>query len=237
MAQLDSHIRIPPHSRSQPPALPLWALTLRCVEFATIFGGIPLLFMHRVVSPGSLMPFLVLTAAVLTGILLLDPSFDRRRLFNASGARSQVRAIFWKFLLGGTALLFVTFSAAPDRLFGLPYTRPGLYAIIMVFYPLASVYPQEIIFRTFLFHRYQRLFRHPAVMIAASAAAFAWAHVFFDANLWITMGLTAIGGILFAWTYHRSRSTLACALEHALYGDFLFTIGLGWYFYTGSMSR
>ena len=28
----------------------------------------------------------------------------------------------------------------------------------MIFYPLVSVYPQEIIFRSFFFHRYRDLF-------------------------------------------------------------------------------
>jgi len=29
--------------------------------------------------------------------------------------------------------------------------------------------------------------------------------------------------------------SLAAGLEHALWGDLLFTLGLGWYFYTGSI--
>lgn len=42
-----------------------------------------------------------------------------------------------------------------------------------------------------------------------------------------------IGGILFARTYERSNSLLAACIEHGLWGDLLFTLGLGWCFYTG----
>ena len=47
--------------------------------------------------------------------------------------------------------------------------------------------------------------------------------------------MTAVGGYLFARTYARSESTLMVSLEHALWGDFLFTVGLGWYFWGGSI--
>jgi hypothetical protein len=43
--------------------------------------------------------------------------------------------------------------------------------------------------------------------------------------------MTLLGGTLFAFTYHRTRSLLACSVEHALYGCFVFTIGLEQLFY------
>jgi membrane protease YdiL (CAAX protease family) len=48
---------------------------------------------------------------------------------------------------------------------------------------------------------------------------------------WIAPVLTLIGGLLFAWTYARTRSQVVASFQHALFGCFLFTIGLGWYFY------
>jgi|GEM_PF-5893722 len=44
---------------------------------------------------------------------------------------------------------------------------------------------------------------------------------------------TTLDGLLFARTYQRSESTLQASLEHALRGDFLFILGLGWCFYGG----
>jgi hypothetical protein len=43
------------------------------------------------------------------------------------------------------------------------------------------------------------------------------------------------GGLLFAHTYHTSKSLALVWLEHTLYGWTLFTLGLGWYFYHGNV--
>jgi hypothetical protein len=39
------------------------------------------------------------------------------------------------------------------------------------------------------------------------------------------------GGILFALTYAMTRSLMTSMIEHALYGNYLFTLGLGKYLY------
>jgi membrane protease YdiL (CAAX protease family) len=116
-------------------------------------------------------------------------------------------------------------------LFGLPRSQPVLWAIIMVAYPLLSAYPQELIFRGFLFHRYGRAFG-PAGTIVASAAAFGFAHVFF--HNWFAVIASTVGGVLFALRYARSRSLLAATIEHGLYGVLLFTVGLGQFVYHGA---
>jgi hypothetical protein len=41
--------------------------------------------------------------------------------------------------------------------------------------------------------------------------------------------------VLFAWTYDRTRSTLAVTIEHAIYGWWVFFTGLGWFVYAGSI--
>lgn len=48
------------------------------------------------------------------------------------------------------------------------------------------------------------------------------------------MVLSLIGGWLFTRRYQRSRSLLAVAIEHALYRQLVFTIGLGEFFYHGA---
>lgn len=120
-----------------------------------------------------------------------------------------------------------------DLLFGFPSRAPQTWLIVMLFYPLLSVYPQEILFRTFLFHRYERAFGSPLPIIIFSALAFGWMHIFFGNP--IAVPLTIASGALHAWTYARTRSTAAAVFEHALYGNAAFTIGLGWFFFTGSI--
>src|SRR5262249_60664800 len=96
-------------------------------------------------------------------------------------------------------------------------------------YPLFSVYPQELLFRAYFFRRYQGLFGTGAGLIAAAALAFSFVHIIF--GNWISVALTLIGGVLFGMTYRQSGSLLLTSIEHAVFGNFLFTIGLGEYFY------
>ena len=46
--------------------------------------------------------------------------------------------------------------------------------------------------------------------------------------------LLAVGGLMFANTYRRTNSLFLVSLEHALYGNTLFFIGLGWFFWGGA---
>jgi membrane protease YdiL (CAAX protease family) len=101
----------------------------------------------------------------------------------------------------------------------------------MVIYPLLSVYPQELIYRAFLFHRYTRQLKNEKNIIHLSAIAFSFGHIIYFHPLSII--LTLFGGYLFAWTYSRTHSLLAVSFEHALYGCLLYAIGLGRFFYTG----
>ena len=58
-----------------------------------------------------------------------------------------------------------------------------------------------------------------------NAALFSLAHIFFKNTL--VMILTFIGGILFALTFKKTKSTLLVSIEHAIYGSWLFTVGMG----------
>jgi membrane protease YdiL (CAAX protease family) len=98
----------------------------------------------------------------------------------------------------------------------------------MIAYPVCSVYPQELVYRAFFFHRYKGLFPNRLLMIGASALVFSYMHIVFQNS--VAVMLTLPGGMLFARTYSDSRSTFAVSFEHALYGCFLLTAGLHSYF-------
>lgn len=102
----------------------------------------------------------------------------------------------------------------------------------MTLYPLLSVWPQEMLYRAFLFTRYGPVFRSRTGTVLASAMAFGFAHILF--LNWIAIGMTLIGGFLFATDYARHRSLRLTCLEHSLYGCLIFTVGLGRFFYTGA---
>jgi len=103
---------------------------------------------------------------------------------------------------------------------------------VMVLYPVLSVYPQAIIYRAFFFARYRPLFPNTALLIAMSAVAFSFAHIIFRNPIALTF--TLVGGALFAWRYAETGSLFSSSVEHALYGCWMFTIGLGQYFYKGA---
>lgn len=112
-----------------------------------------------------------------------------------------------------------------DNLFIVLMTKPMLWTMILFIYSVFSVYPQELIYRTFFFQRYEQLFKNRYLFIIVNAAVFSLAHIFFRNTL--VMFLTFIGGILFALTFKKTKSTLLVSIEHAIYGCWLFTVGMG----------
>ena len=85
--------------------------------------------------------------------------------------------------------------------------------------------PQEIIYRTFFFERYASLVDNKWLFIFINAILFSLAHLFLKSPL--VQIITFIGGLLFAFTYLKTRSTILVSIEHALYGCWLFTVGMG----------
>lgn len=195
------------------------------LEFAAIFIGGPLaiLEIHR---PGILFAILWLGALVSLAGTRGKPATQ------APVLRHELRSIFLRFAVLAPLIALATWLAFPDMFLSLPRQRPLFWAAIMVFYPLLSVWPQEMLYRAFLFHRFAALFRGERAMIAVSAIAFGFAHIIF--LNWIAIAMTAAGGLLFARDYARHGSLRLTCLEHSLYGCLIFTIGLGRFFYTGA---
>lgn len=205
---------------------------MKAAELCVLFLLGPFLYVILDPGQGVLFPALWLWCMFCLAVLLADRSFPRQELWNSRSLHTSWRPILLRFAVLGGLMTLGVWLLMPDRLFDLPRHKPGLWLVIMIFYPLASVYPQEVIFRAFFFHRYAALFKNPAAMILASAVVFGWVHIIFGS--WVSVVLTLIGGIMFAATYARSRSVAAASFEHALYGCLVFTIGLNDFFYTGA---
>lgn len=204
---------------------------LLLLECAFLFLGLPLLIKYRLI-PNFPIHYLVVTGIVIFFILRHDASFDSSRLFAWGNYRPFLKWILLRdviclALLGVAVRLF-----APELLFSLIKQRPGLWAIIMVLYPLVSVYPQELLYRAFFFHRYQPLFGSGWPLLLASALAFGFVHIIF--GNWLSVLLCILGGFLFSYTYQQSGSLLLTCLDHSIFGNFIFTIGLGQFFYHGA---
>jgi hypothetical protein len=208
----------------------------------------------RLARPGRFMlPTLALFTLACLALLLLDRSFPKRRLWNARAALPALPWIFARFAAGAALLTAFTWQLEPGAplrawaeahrlgggwpgggptLFGFPRQHPAFWAIIMVFYPVASVWPQEVLYRAFFFHRYGRILPRRWLRVAVSGLAFGFMHIVFMNPVAPTLCL--LGGLLFARTYSRTHSVLAASVEHALYGCWVFTVGLGSFFYGGT---
>ncbi len=201
------------------------------VEYLALFFGVVGVY-AALDSPGSPIPFLLLLGAAAGWYLMRQPDFDRGDLWRAHALRSALPSIL--VLSAAVAVLMVAAVAVwdPDRLFRLPREAPAVWILVALLYPLLSVYPQELLFRAFLMHRYRPVFGDGVATVAASAAAFGFAHIIFGTVA--SVALTLAAGWMFARRYQRTRSLLAAAVEHAIYGVLAFTVGLGDLFYHGA---
>ena len=145
-----------------------------------------------------------------------------------------VVVVVCRWVVATIILLILVYQVFPDKLFMIQENNPGLIWKVLIFYPIFSALPQEFIFCKFFFHRYRCFFGDGVLMVAMSAFAFCVAHILF--LNWVAPILGLMAGILFANTYMKTRSLAMVALEHSLYGNALFALGLGWYFWGGSVA-
>jgi len=85
----------------------------------------------------------------------------------------------------------------------------------------------------FFFERYDLLFPNRHMLILFNGVSFGLFHLFY--GNWVAPIMSTFGGCLFAYRYHVSRSLPIVTVEHGLWGNFLFSVGLGWYFYSGAI--
>jgi uncharacterized membrane protein YhaH (DUF805 family) len=192
------------------------------IECAAVFVGIPVLLIWT-----GAIGWIVLLALMTTVAFIY-----LRRHHDASPPTPQREAltiVILRFAALCAALTLIIILVAPERLFALPRDHPRAWLLLIVAYPLISVWPQELIYRAFFFERYKALFGR--ALPIASAVAFGFLHIIYGNP--VALALTLAGGIIFSTTYRRSRSLATVWVEHSLYGLFLFTIGLGDFFQSG----
>ena len=202
-------------------------------ELLVVFVGLPWLLLRLWDSFGNwFFLILVALAVAMVSVLVADPSFRPRWLWNYRKLDWQP---FGRFLPGGIALSLLIWIVWPERFLDLPREEPKLWFVFVVCYPIFSVYPQEVIFRAYFCHRYERLFGPVWLLVVANAAAFAWAHIIF--GNWVAPLLTFFGGLLFASSFRRTSSLAVCCMEHALWGLLVLSVGLGEFFLGATVDR
>ncbi|MFZ4541834.1 MAG: CPBP family intramembrane glutamic endopeptidase [Rickettsiales bacterium] len=201
-------------------------------ELALFMLGVPLL-LWLALPPFMILPVLWTMAVVTYHIARIVTPAPVRVLWNWSAVNwTNLKVMLLRFIICACLMAGVTYLFKPEMLFSFVRQKPYFWAVVMVIYPVLSVIPQEIIFRTYIFQRYKGLMT-PLLLVLVSGIGFGFVHIVF--NNWVAPALCTIGGLIFASTYQRTRSLALVSIEHALYGDFLFTVGLGRYFYHGAV--
>lgn len=191
------------------------------------------LFLFFILLPISfLLPYPTILKAIITvlGFAYILIVLHRQGLLRLRFPNKVFWKPFWKEVMIKLVVIAVVtavyvFFVAPDKLFSVLLKKPILWVVILFVYTFLSVWPQEIIYRTFFYHRYERLITNKWFFIFFNAILFSLAHLFLRSFL--VQLLTFLGGLLFAYTYQKTKSTTLVSIEHAIYGNWLFTVGMG----------
>lgn len=194
-------------------------------EALAIFAALPMLNTVKTRVPPVVA--LGVLGAYLVAILATDKTFEPKAHHNPRAIVTHAPYVALKTVGTGLAVAALAKKIAPDEfLVPLRTNRKALAKELALYWSL-SVVPQELLYRTFFYHRYKG--QIPAHLFGViNAAAFGFAHVIFK-NAMAPL-LTFGAGVLFAHSYERHRSLPLVSLEHALYGSLLFALGLGKYF-------
>ncbi|MFD1161884.1 CPBP family intramembrane glutamic endopeptidase [Hwangdonia seohaensis] len=157
--------------------------------------------------------------------MLLKVEKEKFRIAKNLNFRLFIKQTLVKFLVIVCITTLFVWLTNKEALFMVLINKPKLWLFILFIYSAFSVYPQELVYRTFYFKRYHNLFKNKNLFIFLNAVVFSLGHIFFKNTLVIV--LTFLGGLLFAITYNKTKSTLLVTIEHAIYGCWLFTVGMG----------
>ncbi|MEA3460666.1 MAG: CPBP family intramembrane glutamic endopeptidase [Bacteroidota bacterium] len=198
------------------------------VEFVILFFGIPALIY---LDQDFIRPSIIILPALVFIFLLLRRSsdFKWKELIRWQVSRKILYGNL--VIIGICAMLMLGYVYFFERknLFNLPRANIWIYLALCLFYPVFSAFGQEIIYRTFLSRRYSRFFTKGWHFILASAFTFSFMHiVYYDP---VSMILTFIGGLYFAWNYQLTRSVLFTSVLHGIFGIMIFGVGMGQYFW------
>ncbi len=200
--------------------------TALLIEIFLMFVSPPLLIVFGLLPKESVM--LILWAATLYAYLHLRR--NKIKLFAFDFKREVLYAVLKRYLLVSILMTLFVLAYEPENFLALAKSRPLFWLLVMLLYPFVSAFVQEILFRNYFFYRYESLFKGDLLLfVFVNALLFAYVHIIFEN--WIAVIFTFFGSLLFTHTYLKTRSTLLTAIEHSLYGNTLYTLGLGHYFF------
>jgi len=205
------------------------------IEFILLFVVLPAA-LFAVKQMGVSFPVLLvlwLAACPAARCLVVRHGWGTKEFLGSSLTRRQAGHLVLRLAVAAAVLTGGILWVAPEQFLELPKSNPQLWALVMVFYPILSVYPQGLLYRGLFYARYACLFRTENGAWLAGAVVFSLAHLVFG-NVWAIV-LTLAGGFLINRTYRKTGSLLTSDLEHTVYGQLIFTLGWGRFLYHGTV--
>jgi membrane protease YdiL (CAAX protease family) len=196
-------------------------------EFIILYLFLPLAVMFKFI-PLPLMVILLVMGITVHLYLYYDPAFNRKHLINWHTGKKEILRIILLFFPLAAMMVVMIWKIDETKLFYLPSTNPLFLLLISIFYPVFSVVPQGLAYRALFFHRYGSLFPGNTLKIVISAVLFSFGHILYK-NAMVLL-LTFFAGLIFGYRYYKTQSLMISILEHSLYGVWLFTCGLGYFF-------
>ena len=195
----------------------------KIIELLLLFVVVPTFLVLTVATWLKLS--LVLLAVVYVGVISKKLNFfEGIFIFNKPSKSFWNRFLIIAILLfaGG---FFLIKNIDEALLFKIVNTKPLLWITILFVYSFLSVIPQELLYRGYFFKRYVDAFESKKILYGLNVFCFSYCHLFLK-NYWVLL-ITAIGGVLFLYTYTKEKDLLPVIIEHSLYGNLIFTLGLG----------
>ncbi len=195
------------------------------LEFFLFFVFIP--FIANKYLDGWLKVLPLIGIALFFFILLrLDSGFEKKNLYKLN--KPEFKKSVPRLIIVSVLLIWFTWWIFPDLLLYYPRENFESYLITFFLYPIASVIPQEIIYRVYFFHRYKEIVPERFLLMLSNAIIFGLTHWIY-AN-WVAPIATFLVSWIFIYSYLKSKSLLNVSLEHYFYGLIMFTIGFGYFF-------
>lgn len=197
-------------------------------ELIILFVALPIAVLFWINHVADwLMPILAIVCLFCLCVLLADKQFQRIRLWHWEDYGRHLKSTLKLFLPWASLLALCVYLIKPELFLHWPINEPWMWVVTLLVYPVVSVIPQEIIFRTFFFHRYKRILPSRNARWILSTFVFGLAHLIY--GNWVAVVISWFGGAIFGYRYMQTNSTPIVVIEHAIWGSFLFTIGLGSY--------
>ena len=198
------------------------------IEFLVIYFLIPLMviFINFFFSEQKIFVFLPLFLVFFLSLYLLKktPGFS----FDFLKKKTEWKFFFLVSLIFIVSGFVYTIILDSNLLFNFPKNYFFIWVAVILFYPILSVIPQEIIFRVLFFERYSCLFKNQFLYLILNSIIFAYIHLVFQN--FHAFFITLITSPIFAYAY-LNKSFKTCFLIHTVGGQLVFTYGLGEYFY------